>query len=281
MASLRGPLVALALVSLVPVTALAQQQPPQDPDEIRIEENGATPSATPPTSDDSRARDGELVLVITELPGGAAQRPRPGNVPVYSPGMLRPLPPEPPDTPEQQRQAYSAGLVLGAALGVGGPGGVLSAFVEVAPVRGVAARVGAGVGINFGPSVEVGAIVRPWQFWRLAPLVSLTYSTNFTPESWRRLTGFQAPANSHWFTPGIGLELRLRPIIMLRLNFGVSVLMNTGEFSNVAANGWWGPARPPNSLGYSPLSAGDAHDEGRALVVPGVWFDLAALGPRW
>jgi hypothetical protein len=38
MASLRGPLVALALVSLVPVTALAQQQPPQDPDEIRIEE---------------------------------------------------------------------------------------------------------------------------------------------------------------------------------------------------------------------------------------------------
>ncbi|MBL8685620.1 MAG: hypothetical protein JNK05_40965 [Myxococcales bacterium] len=286
MASLRVVGVSCALVSLAPAAALAQQSPP-DSDEIRIEETAPTRGSTPPAdpsngADDTRAREGELVLVITDLPPDLARRaPASGNAARSTPNQAWVFAPDPPDSPALQQQAYGPGLVLGANVGVGGPSGILGAFAEIAPVRAIAARVGAGIGLNFGPSIETGVIVRPWRFWRLAPLVSLTYSTNFTPDSWQRMTGLTAPSNAHWITPGIGLELRLRPIIMIRLNFGVPILLNTGEFSNVAANGWWGPSRPPNTVGFSPLSAADAHDEGRALVFPAVWLDVAALGPRW
>lgn len=218
--------------------------------------------------------------MITELPPGV-RRPSGASTARSTPNQAWVFAPDPPDTPALQHQAFAPGLVLGANVGVGGPSGILGAFAEVAPVRPVAARFGVGIGLNFGPSIEAGIIVRPLRFWRLAPLVSLTYSTNFTPDSWRRMTGFVAPSNSHWVTPAIGLELRLRPIIMIRLSAGISTLMNTGEFSNVEAEGWYGPSRPPSTVGYSPLSAGDAHDEGRALVTPCVWLDVAALGPRW
>jgi hypothetical protein len=189
-------------------------------------------------------------------------------------------PPEP-DGPVQHERAYAPGLVFGANVSAGGPSGVLGAFVEVAPVRPLALRLGGGVGLNFGPSLELGAVLRPLRFGRWAPVASLTYSTNWTSNEYRALPGLDAAENSHWLTPALGVELRLAPIIMLRISLGASVMLNTGDFSNRAFNRWWGPDRPPSTIGFSPVSAADAHDEGRALVVPAVWFDFGVLGPRW
>jgi hypothetical protein len=62
---------------------------------------------------------------------------------------------------------------------------------------------------------------------------------------------------------------------------GAAIMMNTGSFSNVANGSWWGPDRAPAYIGYSPLSAADAHDAGAALVTPAIWFDFAINGPRW
>jgi hypothetical protein len=270
-----------ALATLASSTVTAQQTS----DEIRIEADATSgesqPIATGP--DDSRAREGELVIVVHELP---PQRPtvepppRPRRDP-NAPSALTVLPTDAPDTPARQERAYAPGLVFGANAGVGAPSGVLGAFVEAAPLRALALRLGAGIGVNFGPSIEIGAVLRPLRWGRFAPVASLTYSTNFTPSSWRSLLGLSAAANSHWITPAIGLELRLHPIILLRISVGAAVMANTGEFTNYANGRWWGPSRPPSFIGYSPLSAADAHDEGRALVTPAIWFDFGVLGPQW
>lgn len=269
-----------ALATLASRAAVAQQSS----DEIRIEAEAPSADAQPAASaDESRAREGELVIVVHELPPqrATAEPPtRPRRDP-NAPPALAVLPRDAPDTPERQARAYAPGLVFGANAGVGAPSGLLGAFVEAAPLRALALRLGAGIGLNFGPSIELGAVLRPVRWGRFAPVASLTYSTNFTPNTWRSLQGLSAAANSHWITPAIGLELRLPPILLLRISVGAAVMANTGEFTNYANGTWWGPSRPPSFIGYSPLSAADAHDEGRALVTPAIWFDFGVLGPQW
>lgn len=284
------PASALALFAVIGAhSSRAHAQRAIEPEEVRIEaapSQSAPPGTQPGTqsADDSVAREGEQVIVVHELPPQprfeqptSAQPRRPGTPPAQLPVLAR----EQPDTDEQRQRDYAPGILVGVNAGVGGPSGLLGAFVEASLIRQLAVRVGAGIGLNFGPSLEAAVLVRPVRFGRFAPLLSLTYSNSFTPSSWTQIAGLQSDSNSHWLTPAIGLELRLRPIIVLRLHVGAAVMMNTGSFSNVANGGWWGPDRPPTFIGYSPLSAADAHDAGAALVTPAVWFDFALNGPHW
>jgi hypothetical protein len=281
----RDALCALGVLSLAAPVAEAQRR--VDTSEVRIDVSGEAVStgSSPLAESDgaARAREGEWVIVVIERPSGwrsPGQTVAPSLLDRERPGSSEP-PRDVPDSPEQQARSYAPGLVFGANVGVAGPSGLLGAFVEASPVRALTARVGAGLGLNFGPSLEVATLLRPFRFGRFAPIASLSYSTNFTPDLWRNLSGLSAPQNSHWLTPAIGLELRLRPVILMRLSVGVCVLLNTGDFSNREFEGWYGPPRPPRSVGFTPLSAADARDAGRALVMPGVWFDFGAVGPHW
>ncbi|MFO0558512.1 MAG: hypothetical protein U0269_10885 [Polyangiales bacterium] len=269
-----------ALVSASASVAFAQQ----NTDEIHISPEGSAGETAPaPPADDTSAHPGELVIIVHELPP-RARSVSDNEQPQRSTSTVAPqpvLPNEEPDTPARQERAFAPGLVFGANAGIGGPSGVLGAFVEAAPIRALSARLGAGIGLNFGPSIELGAIVRPTRWGRVAPIASLTYSTNFTPGSWRSILGLSAAANSHWLTPALGVEIRLRPIVLLRAYVGAAVMLNTADFANYANGSWWGPSRPPSFIGFSPLSAADAHDEGRALVTPAIWVDIGVIGPQW
>lgn len=282
-----GATTAAALVCASASSAFAQQST----DEIHISPDGpagesapSSSSATAPT-DDTSARPGELVIIVHDVPPGASAAPStpPTTFQQQNPSVPQHpvLPAETPDSPALQERAFAPGIVFGANTGIGGPSGVLGAFVEAAPIRALSLRLGAGIGVNFGPSIETGALVRVARWGRVAPVLALTYSANFTASTWRSILGLDAAANSHWMTPSIGVELRLRPIILLRFHVGAAVMLNTGDFSNYANGTWWGPSRPPSFLGYSPLSAADAHDEGRALVTPAIWVDVGVLGPQW
>jgi hypothetical protein len=276
-----GATAVAALVSASTSVVFAQQHT----DEIHISPEGSVGETAPsPPSDDTSAHLGEFVIVVHELPPGArpaSDNERPGQR-SSAPNPQQPvLPNEGPDTPALQQRAFAPGLVFGAIVGIGGPSGVLGAFVEAAPIRALSARLGAGIGLNFGPSIELGAIVRPTRWGRVAPIATLTYSTNFTPGNWRSILGLSAASNSHWLTPALGVEIRLRPIVLLRAYVGAAVMLNTGDFTNYANGSWWGPSRPPSFIGFSPLSAADAHDEGRALVTPAIWVDVGVLGPQW
>jgi hypothetical protein len=238
-----------------------------------------------PSEPDPSASD-EVVIVVRALPSqstaqDASDPETPGRTPPVRSFEPPLLPPERPDTPAELARVYAPGVAVGLSFGGGGPAGLLGVFADLAASTAISARVGAAVSANFGPSLDLGVSVRPIRRGRWSGLASLGITAAWTPETYLRLDGLSAPQNSAWLNPAVGVELRLRPFILLRVSVGVSALLNTGAFENFASRGWYGPDRPPAALGWSPVDAADARDAGRALLVPALWLDVGALGPRW
>ncbi|MDP3273948.1 MAG: hypothetical protein Q8Q09_02055 [Deltaproteobacteria bacterium] len=243
-------------------------------------------AATAPTPENPRvaegaiAREGELVFMIyasAPLPAWATTPARSAS----TAPIVDAEPPPPPVTWADVAARYNRGLVIGLQLGAGSPVGMAGAWIEAGIHRAIAARAAVGIDANFGPVIELGALARPWRFGAWAPVLGLSFSSSFVSQDYNDRPGLRVPANSFWLQPNAGIELRVGAGFVLRASVGASVMLNTGAFSNVAQNGWYGPVYVPDIIGQSPFSAADAHDRGMALVVPSIFFDVGYAVARY
>jgi hypothetical protein len=262
-------------LALCAPSALAQRE-----ETVHIESLPPQSPQSPENLQSPQPSTEELTILVHALPPSATPAAGTGESAPRAPAS-RWAPTDPPDTPAEIERAYAPGLVAGVSFGAGGPAGLVGVFADFAASRTFSARVGAGISPGFGPSLDLGASVRPLRVGRWSGLASLGLTAAWTPETYRALDGLNTPETSLWINPALGVELRLRPLLVVRLSAGLSALLNTGAFENRPDRGWYGPARPPASVGWSPVEAADAHDAGRALLVPTVWLDVGALGPRW
>jgi hypothetical protein len=169
-------------------------------------------------------------------------------------------------------------LGIGLTVGCGSPIGLFGVFAEADFHPAFGLTFGGGAGGTFGPSIAVGAVTRPFRAGPFAPVLGLSYSTNFTPAQYRSDPSLAAPANSHWLNIELGGELRLARGIALRLGVGWAIMLNTGEFTNQQVGPQYGPLSNV-AVGWDPVSAADAHDEGHALGFPFVHLDASYFFP--
>lgn len=181
-----------------------------------------------------------------------------------------------PDTPEALANIWSRRLALGGTFGIGSPLGVLGAFVEYNLSRLIGLTTGVGIGGTFGPAIAAGAYVRPTTWGRWAPVVGLGYSMNFTPGRFFNDPYIRAPGLSHWTNLEAGMEYRSPRGVLFRMMLGHTIMLNTGDFTNQDYMGRYGPLNGPN-VGFDPVSAADAHDEGMALHFTYFHVDLGFL----
>jgi hypothetical protein len=206
-----------------------------------------------------------------------------GTAYTYAPPAL------PEDNPARIAASWQRRFAILASFGIGSPLGVLGAAIEYnfGPVIG--ASVGAGVGGWFGPAIAFEGYVRPIRWGRWAPFLGVGYSFNFTPGQYTDPnSGLNASSLSHWLNAEIGMEYRSFRGVLFRFGLGNALLMNTGDFTNVdftpsafgagpsgcfSAASHYGPCSN-HSVGFDPVTAADAHDEGHVLDFAYFHLDL-------
>ncbi len=257
--------IAIAALALVPASADAQSAAPSDTIEITAAPAGpvarpqvtAEPVETAPQRayvDDDDAFENTGPVVTVHRPHRAA----PGE----SPAAIAAL--------------WGRHLGLGATVGAGSPLGVFGAFadINIVPVFGL--TLGGGAGGTFGPAIGGTANFRPLRAGHFAGYVGAGVSTNFLPDPYRNNPSIQVPTNAWWFNLEVGAEYRSTGGLALRLGVGIAPLLNTGAFTNVEYQNFYGP-QSNTAVGWDPVSAADAHDLGRGLAIPYIHLDAFGL----
>ena len=111
---------------------------------------------------------------------------------------------------------------------------------------------------------------------RTGMYVGIGISGNATPANWVFSQNLSAPPWSAWFNLEIGIEYRAQNGVFLRVGLGPTILMNTGYFTNLDAFGFYGPTTS-GSIGFGPVAAADAHDQGVALALFMLHFDIGGV----
>ncbi|MEI8254485.1 MAG: hypothetical protein WCJ30_02310 [Deltaproteobacteria bacterium] len=257
--------VAFAALAVVPGRARAQSVEPVDT--IEITAAPLEPGATPPVVTEPAAAPTHRVYTdeddAFEDTGPVVRVRRPRHV---ARGESR----------AAVEALWGRHLGLGATVGVGSPLGLFGAFAEINIVPMFGLTLGGGAGGTFGPALGGTLNFRPLRAGHFAGYVGAGVSTNFLPEQYRTSPSIQVPANAWWFNLEIGAEYRSATGLALRLGVGVAPLMNTGAFTNVAYQNFYGP-QSNTDVGWDPVSAADAHDLGRGLAVPYLHFDAFGL----
>jgi hypothetical protein len=266
----------VAFVTVAAGLALARpahgQTPPSEQD-ITIEVPAAPPSAPPPQP--SAPSEQDITIEITAPPPGASAPPPAQPAPAVTPTPTEPVQqPRPSDSAEAIAASWNRRFLAGLSVGVGSPLGAAGAWVGVNASRAVDFTAGVGLGGTFGPALALGFDWRPFFFGRWALYGGAGISVNFTPSSYRGDRFLAAPSNSWWMNLELGGEYRAASGVALRLGLGHAIMLNTGEFTNLEFMGQYGRLTGPDA-GYDPVSAADAHDEGRAFSMFFVHADLA------
>lgn len=180
------------------------------------------------------------------------------------------------DTPEAIAASWNRRFAIGATVGVGSPLGLAGAWLDVNVSRWVGITGGAGLGGTFGPAVGFGIQGRLgfWDRWGVYTGIGL--STNFTLQQYLTHPALRAPSNSWWTNFEAGVEYRARSGVLVRGGVGYALLLNTGDFENRESMGYYGP-RGNVAVGYDPVSAADAHDQGLAFGMLYTHLDVGYL----
>ncbi len=184
--------------------------------------------------------------------------------------------PLPDHHPERIARDWTRRFGGGLTLGAGAPYGVFGGYFDWNLSRLVNLNAGLGIGGTFGFAFGLNAFVRPTTWGRWAPYVGGGFSINATPGDYRASLGsyLDVPDVSAWLNVEGGIEHRFSNGFFLRGGAGFSWLLNTASFTNREYAGYYGPMYDPAAIGWGPVAAADAHDDGNFWVMPYIHFDV-------